>query len=67
MTSDIFTKNLPPSLFEYHGHKFYGKDKYYYESKNKKGDTKETGSISFECKRDYDFYCDVFDDLIDSE
>jgi hypothetical protein len=24
MTSDIFTKNLPPSLFEYHGHKFYG-------------------------------------------
>jgi hypothetical protein len=67
MTSDIFTKNLPPSLFEYHGHKFYGKDKYYYESKNKKGDKKETGFISFECKREYDLYHDVFDDLIDSE
>jgi hypothetical protein len=67
MTSDIFTKNLPPSLFEYHGHKFYGKDEYYYESKNKKGVTKETGFISVECKREYDFYHDVFDDLIDSE
>jgi hypothetical protein len=67
MTSDIFTKNLPPSLFEYHGQKFYGKDEYYYESKNKKCVTKESGFISFECKREYDFYRDVFDDLIDSE
>jgi hypothetical protein len=25
MTSDIFTKNLPPSLSEYHGHKLYGR------------------------------------------
>jgi hypothetical protein len=29
ITSDIFTKNLQLSLFEYHGHKFYGKDEYY--------------------------------------
>jgi hypothetical protein len=41
MTSDIFTKNLPSSLFEYHGHKFYGQDEYYYESKNKKNGKKE--------------------------
>ena len=39
MTGDIFTKNLPLSLFEYHGHKVYSLDKYYYESKTKKGKT----------------------------
>ena len=32
MTSDIFTKNLSLSLFEYHGY-----DEYYYESKRKVG------------------------------
>ena len=35
----LFTKNLPLSLFEYHGHKVYSLDKYYYESKTKKGKT----------------------------
>ena len=55
MTSDIFTKNLPPSLFEYHGHKFYGQDEYYYESTNKKGKKDDTGFISVESKREYDF------------
>jgi hypothetical protein len=64
MTSDIFTKNLPPSLFEYHGHKFYGQDEYYYESKTRKGKV-ETGFIPLESKREFDFYHDVFDDLID--
>ena len=64
MTSDIFTKNLPPSLFEYHGHKFYGQDEYYYESKTRKGKV-ETGFISLESKREFDFYHGVFDDLID--
>jgi hypothetical protein len=64
MTSDIFTMNLPPSLFEYHGHKFYGQDEYYYESKNKKNGKKETGFISVESKREYNLYHDVFDDLI---
>ena len=39
MTGDIFTKNLPPSLFEYYGHKVYSLDKYYNESKTKKGKT----------------------------
>jgi hypothetical protein len=62
MTSGIFTKNLPSS--EYHGHKFYGQDEYYYESKNNKNGKKETGFISFESKREYDFYHNVFDDLI---
>jgi hypothetical protein len=35
----------------------------YYESKNKKNGKKETGFISVESKREYDFYHDVFDDL----
>jgi hypothetical protein len=34
MTGDVFTKNLPPSLFEYHGHKFYGTNEYSFESKD---------------------------------
>ena len=37
MTGDVFTKNLPLSLFEYHGYKVYSLDKYYYETKIKKG------------------------------
>ena len=35
MTSDIFTKNLPVSIFEKHGSKFYGSDKYYQRQQSK--------------------------------
>ena len=35
MTSDIFTKNLPVSIFEKHGSKFYGSDKYYIQQQAK--------------------------------
>jgi hypothetical protein len=35
--------------------------------RTRKESQKKTGFISFEYKREYDFYHDVFDDLIDSE
>jgi hypothetical protein len=57
---------LPLSLFEYHGHKFYFQDEYYNESKTKKGKT-GTGFISLELKREFGFYHDVFDDLVECE
>ena len=59
MTSDIFTKNLAGPLFEKHGSKFYGEDKYYLESlmKNeKRGQAKSKSEISFVAFQAYHEY-----------
>ena len=66
MTSDIFTKNLGGPLFEKHGSKFYGKDKYHMESllrKNKNNEKKQ--EISFMAFRAHQEYQLFWQQLID--
>ena len=68
MTSDIFTKNLAGPLFEKHGYKFYGEDKYYLESlmKNeKRGRAKSKSEISFVAFQAYHEYCLFWNSIID--
>ena len=68
MTSDIFTKNLGGPLFEKHGCKFYGKDKYHIESllkrnKSKGIDDPEISFVAFEAYKEYrSFWKEMIDD-----
>ena len=53
MSSDIFTKNLGGPLFEKHGSKFYGKDKYCMKSlfRKNKNDEREKRKCIESCER----------------
>ena len=55
MTSDIFAKNTPKDIFERHGSKLYGEDKYYkqFVASKAKGDVAALSSV----------WNDIVDDL----
>ena len=67
MTSDLFTKNLGGSLFEKHGSKFYGKDKYHLEAlmKKEKSETKKKVATNFLAFQAYQEYQEFWLSMID--
>ena len=63
MTRDIFTKNLPVNIFEKHGIKFYGSDKYGALYKGTMTKPK-TVDISLKAEQAHKYYKEIFSMLI---